>query len=1012
MRRSLLLATAFALVASTAIAAPLSAAAAGPVSISAPASAERDMATAITITLPREVGAVDGRVLFSGKSVEVLGVATIGGGTGIRPVAFTGGGGASFGAYGLKATGGRVRLQLVLVPRSSGRLNVRVVIDSTANRYGKRIDAGAGTDTVAGVRVGRSSRVRVAPAASLAPTPTAAAGPARELTPDGRFNNRDLDTARLEWSAARERGSVCGSDSGDVNGDGCTDIVDVQATKAAMGRYTGYKLPRVAPHRVKRTRGRANVALRTFVVTSAGDTADALPGDGLCADTQGRCTLRAAMTEADYLQGDDRITFALPGNAPVTIQLSSRLPIIASRNGSVEIDAYTQSGAQVNSADNGSNAVPGIELRGNGASAKEVGFRITSGGNTIRGFALRELNRGILLDGVDATNNHIVGNWVGFTGSGSRPNSSGQYAIVINTGANGNVIGTPALADRNVIGNYTAGIDMYGPGTDGNTIQNNVFCMRPNGLTATCSTGIDHNFGPKNNITGGDGTNEKNVIGPTLLQGIELSHGWDPNLPYGADQPDTYRITGNQVIGNWVGFKIDGGYDANYRSGQNFSSADNGNGINCYDGSSDNLIARNHVASVYDGIQLQARNAHGNVVRGNTIGESPLGENAPLTGWGVIVRWGTVHDTVASNLIRNAAKGGIGLVNTNNQGGALAVAYNIRITRNIVKDTPGIAIDLFGKNGAEGNDAGDVDKGANTLLNTPEVTYADTTIVRGTALKGATVEVYRATRDAGANGLPTDFLGDTVVGTDGTWSVPVKGLGAGDRITTLQIRADDTTSELSANVAVNAAPGIGEVIGRDDFNRAVASGWGAADQGGTWNTNNAAFTVANAEGEVPVAAGTSREARLGLNAADVLETGRVSVGAIPTGGNTFAYILARANATNAYRGAIRVSTAGTVFVSIKKVIDKVESTVSSEAATGITVTPGSNLRFRFEVVGTDLRLKVWEGGSTEPDAWSVTGVDGDLGISAAVGFATYAGSGVTNGPITWSFDDLTVKRGS
>ena len=59
------------------------------------------------------------------------------------------------------------------------------------------------------------------------------------------------------------------------------------------------------------------------------------------------------------------------------------------------------------------------------------------------------------------------------------------------------------------------------------------------------------------------------------------------------------------------------------------------------------------------------------------------------------------------------------------------------------------------------------------------MTYADATLVRGTALKGATVEVFKASRAAGANGLPIDFLGDTVVGADGTWSLNVGGLVRG-----------------------------------------------------------------------------------------------------------------------------------------------------------------------------------------------------------------------------------------
>jgi hypothetical protein len=542
-------------------------------------------------------------------------------------------------------------------------------------------------------------------------------------------------------------------------------------------------------------------------------------------------------------------------------------------------------------------------------------------------------------------------------------------------------------------------------------MQNNLFCILPGGATGTCSTGIDHNFGPKSNVIGGDGTNERNVIGPTLLQGIELSHGWDASLPYGTDTATTYQINNNKVTGNWVGFRADGSYSATYRSGQNRSTADNAQGINCYDGANDNIIQRNHVASVYDGIQLQAKNAVRNIVRGNVIGESPLGEDAPLTGWGIVVRWGTTNDIVSNNLIRNAAKGGIGLLKTNNAGGALAPAYNIRISRNIVKDTSGIGIDLFGINGADPNDPGDTDKGANTLLNSPVVAYADATFARGTATKNATVEVFRASRTAGANGLPVEFLGDTQVGSDGTWSINLGGVSAGDRITTLQIKPDNTTSELSPNVALAAAPGAGQVIAEDGFARTVGSGWGSADQGGAW-TAPSGFSVASGEGKAPIAAGNTRQARLAVGTKDVWITGRVSVNKLPVGGNTFGYVLARADASNAYRGAIKVTPSGNVLVAIKRVVDGAESAVATETSTGIVLAPDANLRYRFEVVGTDLRFKVWEGGTAEPAGWNVTGTDGANKLAGAVGFAGYTGSPVSNGPITWSFDDLSVQRGS
>ena len=60
----------------------------------------------------------------------------------------------------------------------------------------------------------------------------------------------------------------------------------------------------------------SDVAGKTFTVNSTADTVDAARGNGICADANGNCTLRAALAEADFLTGDDRIEFNLPGTAP------------------------------------------------------------------------------------------------------------------------------------------------------------------------------------------------------------------------------------------------------------------------------------------------------------------------------------------------------------------------------------------------------------------------------------------------------------------------------------------------------------------------------------------------------------------------------------------------------------------------------------------------------------------------------------------------------------------------
>jgi PKD repeat protein len=96
--------------------------------------------------------------------------------------------------------------------------------------------------------------------------------------------------------------------------------------------------------------------------------------------------------------------------------------------------------------------------------------------------------------------------------------------------------------------------------------------------------------------------------------------------------------------------------------------------------------------------------------------------------------------------------------------------------------------------------------GANNNTAVPAITTATTIRAAGTGIPGATVEVYRASRNAGQVGLPVAFLGSGVVANNGTWSVPIV-VTAGQRITALQITTANNTSRLSSNVtAVFEAP--------------------------------------------------------------------------------------------------------------------------------------------------------------------------------------------------------------
>jgi CSLREA domain-containing protein len=854
---------------------------------------------------------------------------------------------------------------------------MRFLFDAASDASGHPV-ALASDQAVSTIHVDRATVQRSAPQGIRRPAAPRAPQQTRDVFGSGKISANDIDMVRAAWYRTRDAAGSCHlaaeNAAVDANGDGCIDVLDLQALLNDQGQtrprpqieVTGNtgasaaepQLAAVAATAVGHTAAAAfNAPDRTFVVTATADTDDAVPGNGLCADSQGRCTLRAALTEASWQPGENLINFNLPGTAPVTIQLTSHLPNVGSTNSSVVIDGYSQPGSRVNTAEFGTNAIPGVEIRG--SSAIRYGFYVPRGGNTIRGLLIDNTLRGVFVDTANGANNQIIGNFMGFNRDNSLP-SRGNDGVLLNNGAHDNLIGTPALADRNVIGNYDKALFESGPGTDRNVIQNNVLCIRPDGQTASCATGIDHDFGPKDGLIGGTGADAGNVFGPTGLNGIEFSHGFNPAVgsPGGTDQ--TWQVSGNRVIGNWIGFRVDGSYAAAYRSATNTPGADNGQAVNIYDGSRYNVIDGNWIAAAFAGVTIANSNSTGNIVRNNIIGQSPKGEAAPMARWGIYVRWNTHTHTIEGNTISNATLGGIGLLEGN--------VDQIRMSRNIVTNTSGPAILL----------TTDSQGSANDKATPPVITQATTVGASGTGIAGSTVEVYRASRAAGESGLPAQFLASAVVASNGTWSTPIV-VTQGTSVVALQIRADGNTSALGTNVSatfqappppptadfswiqqsgnlkvnftdtstgsptqwswdfgdgttsnqqsptktyaqsgqytvsltatnaggsnkrtrtITVVPGSTvPPVAADGFNRTSANGWGNADVGGPYTIQGQAanFSVGAGVGSMVVpASGSIRSALLNSTSAqDVDVTFRVRTDKLPAAGNLFVYAVVR-----------------------------------------------------------------------------------------------------------------------
>ena len=226
----------------------------------------------------------------------------------------------------------------------------------------------------------------------------------------------------------------------------------------------------------------------TFTVNTTADTADAVPGDGICADSGGACSLRAAVQEANALAGPDTIqlaaaTYVLTGAAGDDLAVSGDLDITGDLT-------LTGAGTASTIIDGGGvDRVLDIDPSGVGVSVTVANLTVRGGGNAagqpsqagggIRNRGTLSLNNvtlttnssginggGLLNFGtLTLTNTTVSANTAGTDGGGIYNSGSGTLTITASTlsgntangiGRNGGGIfnaGAAALTNVTVSGN-------------------------------------------------------------------------------------------------------------------------------------------------------------------------------------------------------------------------------------------------------------------------------------------------------------------------------------------------------------------------------------------------------------------------------------------------------------------------------------------------------------------------------------------------------------------------------
>ncbi len=503
----------------------------------------------------------------------------------------------------------------------------------------------------------------------------------------------------------------------------------------------------------------STTAPSTFTVTNTMDT--------------GVGSLHQAIIDANTNPGADVINFAI-GSGVQTINLASELPAVTDP---VTIDATTQPGFA---------GSPIIEINGTGTSSGRI-FKVSAGSSTLRGLVLNRC----LLTTMSLENNgndKVEGCYIGtdVAGTAALPNGATGDGVSI-FATSGNVIGGTTTAARNVIsGNAEDGVKIVGTTTTGNSVQGNYIGTNAAGTAALANHANGVYLNSKLNTIGGATSAARNIISGNILNGVEILND--------------VTITGNKVQGNFIGVSANGS-----------AAIGNGDGVAILNApthtiggtvtGAGNVISGN----AGSGILIMESSSTGNLVQGNAIGSNGLGN----TGDGILINlspFNTIGGVVPNSPNTISFNGGKGIV--------VVGTSDDSFRQNSILSNTGIGIDL-GDDGVTPNDMGDLDAGANDLLNFPVITFSNggaSTTVQGTynsiPAETFTLEFFlNASCDSSGFGEGETYIGTITVTTNASGNATFNSTfaatsSAGQSITATATKATGSTSEFSQCVPI------------------------------------------------------------------------------------------------------------------------------------------------------------------------------------------------------------------
>lgn len=251
---------------------------------------------------------------------------------------------------------------------------------------------------------------------------------------------------------------------------------------------------------------------------------------------------------------------------------------------------------------------------------------------------------------------------------------------------------------------------------------------------------------------------------------------------------------------------------------------------------------------------------------------------------------------------------------------------------------------------------------------------------------------------------------ETVAAASGSTATTTWAQRTADTAYEWRVRVSDGSSTVTSPTWTVRTPGEPGVLGRDLFERSVASGWGTADAGGAWTTTSPArFRVAGGAGLMTLTTSTGLQAGL----ASVSST-RTRISAVLSVDKIadahYVMLIGRQVGAEQYLLRLRIGSNGSAILHVMR-----GGTAVGAAFTvpGVTIVPGAKYRMVFDVAGTSpttLAGKLWRDGTVEPASWQLTRTDSTSALQTAgtVGVHSRVSSAANAVPLTIAFDEIRV----